>query len=117
MRLTASRSHYSAFVESARLALGIDSVQRVGSVGLKVGLIARGDCDLYLATTISKEWDICAPHMLLIEAGGTLTNLCGDSLIYNKPDVVECKGLIGSNGRVHEGIVESLAPLLDQADW
>lgn len=114
MCLAASRSHYSRFVEAARQSLGIGLVNRLGSVGLKVGLVARGVCDLYLATTVSKEWDICAPHALLIEAGGVLTNLCGEPLVYNKPDVAECLGLAASNGLAHDRIVDALAPLLDR---
>jgi 3'(2'), 5'-bisphosphate nucleotidase len=116
MCMVASRSHYSPFVERARQALGITTVNRVGSVGLKVGLLARGVCDLYLATTVVKEWDLCAPHALLLEAGGVLTNLCGEPLVYNKADVSECRGLIGSNGLAHELIVETLVPLLEQGD-
>lgn len=116
MCLVASRSHYSPLVEDARRALGIKKVNRVGSVGLKVGLVARAVCDLYLATTVSKEWDLCAPHALLLEAGGVLTNLCGEPLVYNKPDVIECQGLIGSNGLAHAQIVETLAPLRHQAE-
>ena len=116
MCLVASRSHYSAFVEAARLKLGIESVQRIGSVGLKVGRLARGECDLYLATTVAKEWDLCAPHAVLQEAGGALTDLCGRALVYNKRDIVGCRGLVGSNGLVHDQIVETLAPLVDGAE-
>jgi 3'-phosphoadenosine 5'-phosphosulfate (PAPS) 3'-phosphatase len=117
MCLVASRSHYSDFVEAARQALGIEAVRRVGSVGLKVGLLARGACDLYLATTVCKEWDLCAPHALLIEAGGRLTNLDGQALVYNKPDVSECRGLVGSNGLAHDEILEVVISLLDTAAW
>lgn len=117
MCLVASRSHYSEFVDVARQALGIESVSRVGSVGVKVGLVARSVSDLYLATTVSKEWDLCAPHAVLLEAGGVLTNLCGEPLVYNKPDVIECTGLIASNGLAHTQIVEALAPFLNQAEW
>jgi 3'(2'), 5'-bisphosphate nucleotidase len=113
MCLVASRSHYSPFIEAARKLLGIESVNRLGSVGLKVGLVASGACDLYLATTVRKEWDVCAPHALLLEAGGEFTNLCGEPLVYNKPDVVECTGLVASNGLAHAQIVRALAPLLD----
>jgi 3'(2'), 5'-bisphosphate nucleotidase len=116
MCLVASRSHYSAFIEAARQALGIREVSRMGSVGLKVGLLAQGACDLYLATTVAKEWDICAPHALLLEAGGVLTNLCGEPPLYNNAEVAECRGLIASNGRVHAQIVEILAPLLEQVE-
>lgn len=116
MCLVASRSHYSGFIEEARQALGIRAVTQMGSVGLKVGWVARGECDLYLATNIAKEWDICAPHALLLEAGGRLTNLCGEPIVYNKSDLAECRGLIGSNGLAHDRIAEILAPLLDGAE-
>ena len=116
MCLVASRSHYSAFIEAARQALGIREVSRMGSVGLKVGLLAQGACDLYLATTVAKEWDICAPHALILEAGGVLTNLCGEPLTYNKAEVAECRGLIGSNGRAHAQIVQIIEPLLEEKE-
>nr|NIV32391.1 3'(2'),5'-bisphosphate nucleotidase CysQ [Anaerolineae bacterium] len=113
MCLAASRSHYSAFVRAARRELGIGEVRRVGSVGLKVGLLARGACDLYLATTVAKEWDLCAPHAVLEEAGGTLTNLCGERPVYNQPKIAECRGVIASNGLIHARLVEFLTPLVE----
>lgn len=116
MCLVASRSHYSGLVDAARQAFGIRNVTRMGSVGLKVGMVARGLCDLYLATNVAKEWDLCAPHALLLEAGGVLTNLCGEAMVYNKEEVAECRGLIGSNGLAHDRIVGTLAPLLDRAE-
>jgi len=58
MCLVISRSHDSDLIEAARQALGIGSVKRVGSVGLKVGLVARGACDLYLAL-----YDECEPRL------------------------------------------------------
>ncbi|HNS50879.1 MAG TPA: 3'(2'),5'-bisphosphate nucleotidase CysQ [Anaerolineae bacterium] len=108
MRLVVSRSHASPFVEAARRALGIIQANRAGSVGIKVSLVAQGAYDLYLATTISKEWDFCAPHALLAEAGGTMTDLCGTELAYNKADVSLCTGLVASNGRAHAEIVDAL---------
>jgi 3'(2'), 5'-bisphosphate nucleotidase len=114
MCLTASRSHYSRVVERARQSLGIQTVERLGSVGLKVGLVAQGACDLYIATTISKEWDLCAPHALLEEAGGVLTSLCGDAIRYNKPEVTLCDGLVASNGRAHAQILDAIRPLVER---
>jgi len=116
MCLVASRSHYSPFIEAARLALGIATVDRRGSVGLKVGLVARGECDLYLATTVCKEWDLCAPHAILLEAGGVLTNLCGEPILYNRHQVAACRGLIASNGQAHDRIVEVLQPLRPEVE-
>ncbi len=114
MCMVASRSHYSQLVESARQALGVAKVKHVGSVGLKAGFLAQGACDLYVATTVAKEWDMCAPHALLLEAGGNLTNLCGERPVYNQPEVAECRGLIGSNGRIHARLVAVVAALMDE---
>jgi len=112
MSLVVSRSHSSPFIERAREALGIAHAHRAGSVGIKVSMVAQGAFDLYLATTIAKEWDFCAPHVLLEEAGGALTDLCGTELTYNKADVALCSGLIASNGLAHTEIVETLLGLL-----
>lgn len=117
MCLVASRAHYSSFIRAARQALGIERVQRAGSVGVKVGLLARGECDLYLSTTACKEWDLCAPHAVLLEAGGAFTNLLGQELVYNQPEIMECHGLMASNGQAHAEILETLAPIRDDIDW
>jgi len=113
MCMAASRSHYSGLVESARQVLGVGTVHHAGSVGLKAGFLAQGICDLYIATTVAKEWDVCAPHALLLEAGGTLTNLCGERPVYNQAEVAECRGLIGSNGQIHARLVEVVSALVE----
>ncbi|MBN1660147.1 MAG: 3'(2'),5'-bisphosphate nucleotidase CysQ [Anaerolineae bacterium] len=115
MCLVASRSHYTDLIERARRALDISSTRRAGSVGVKVGLLARGDCDLYLGTTVCKEWDVCAPHAVLREAGGMLTGLRGEAITYNKPEIGACPGLVGSNGHAHQQVLDVLAPLLERA--
>ncbi|MEJ2209188.1 MAG: 3'(2'),5'-bisphosphate nucleotidase CysQ [Anaerolineae bacterium] len=117
MCLVASRSHFSTFIQAAQHALGIERVQKAGGVGVKIGLLARGACDLYLATKVCKEWDLCAPHAVLQEAGGTFTNLFGQPLTYNRAGVQECHGLAASNGQAHGRILEALAPLRDGMDW
>ncbi len=117
MCLVASRAHYSPFIRDARQELGIEQVQQAGSVGVKVGLLAQGRCDLYLSTNVCKEWDLCAPHALLLEAGGIFTNLYGQILLYNQPGTSECRGLVASNGRAHAKILKTLAPLRDRIEW
>ena len=117
MCLVASRSHFSPFIQAAQRALSIERVQQAGSVGVKIGRLARGACDLYLTTNVCKEWDLCAPHAVLQEAGGTFTTLLGEPLIYNRAGVQECHGLAASNGQAHDRIIEVLAPLRDGMDW
>lgn len=112
IRLVASKSHRSTTMDKVKSTLGIDDELNVGSVGLKLGIIARGDRDLYVnPSSKCKAWDTCAPAALLYEAGGTLTDIHGDPLRYRDPDIAHRRGLLASNGRVHDAVVEKLAPL------
>jgi len=113
MRLAASRSHRSPRMNKVVQQFGFrEEVQR-GSVGIKIGLLVEQQCDVYIhLSPRTKEWDTCAPQLILTDAGGRLTDLCGQPLNYNVPDVNNRNGLVASNGASHELIIETLAPLL-----
>jgi 3'(2'), 5'-bisphosphate nucleotidase len=113
MRLAASRSHRSPRMNKVVQRFGFrEEVQR-GSVGIKVGLLVEEQCDLYIHLSgRTKQWDTCAPQLVLTEAGGRLTDLFGRPLNYNVPDVNNRNGLVASNGVSHDSIIETLAPLL-----
>jgi len=115
MRLAASRSHRSPRMNSVVMQLGFrDEVQR-GSVGIKIGLIIEQQCDVYIhLSSRTKQWDTCAPQVILTEAGGRITDLFGYPLNYNVPDVQNRNGLVASNSVSHDQIIETLAPLLDE---
>ena len=113
MRLAASRSHRSPRMNKVVQRFNFrEEVQR-GSVGIKIGLLVEQQCDVYIhLSPRTKQWDTCAPQLVLTEAGGQLTDLFGQPLNYNVPDVNNRNGLVASNGVAHELIVETLAPLL-----
>jgi len=115
MRLAASRSHRSPRMSKVVTRLGFqDEVQR-GSVGIKVGLLVEQQCDVYIhLSPRTKQWDTCAPEVILTEAGGRITDLFGYPLNYNVPDVQNRNGLVASNGISHDQIIETLAPLLNE---
>ncbi|HWF89101.1 MAG TPA: 3'(2'),5'-bisphosphate nucleotidase CysQ [Pyrinomonadaceae bacterium] len=115
MRLAASRSHRSPRMSKVVTRLGFhDEVQR-GSVGIKIGLIIEQQCDVYIhLSSRTKQWDTCAPEVILTEAGGRITDLFGYPLNYNVPDVQNRNGLVASNAASHNRIIERLAPLLDE---
>ena len=49
-----------------------------------MGLIVEQQCDLYVhLSPRTKQWDTCAPEIILTEAGGRLTDLFGRPLKYN----------------------------------
>jgi 3'(2'), 5'-bisphosphate nucleotidase len=91
--------------------LGIGDEQNVGSVGVKLCLIAAGVRDLYVNPQAkTKAWDTCAPEAILARAGGRLTDLRGAAIEY-AGDLMHRRGLVASNGRVHDEVVQKLAPL------
>jgi len=113
MRLAASRNHRSPRMDAVVRALGVTEEIRRGSVGIKTGLIAERQCDLYVhLSPRTKQWDSCAPEAILREAGGLLTDLWGEPLLYNTADVQNRNGLVAANRTAHPLIIERLAPLL-----
>jgi 3'(2'), 5'-bisphosphate nucleotidase len=110
-RLVASRSHRSPDLDRVKERLGIDDEQNIGSVGVKLCLIAAGLRDLYVNPQAkTKAWDTCAPEAILVRAGGRLTDLLGGPIEY-RGDLAHHRGLVASNGRVHDEVVQKLAPL------
>ena len=115
MRLAASRSHRSPRMDIVVEAFGFKEEVRRGSVGIKVGLIVEQQCDLYIhLSPRTKQWDTCAPEIILHEAGGTITDLFGQPLRYNEAEVQNRNGVVASNGTSHTQIIDSLGPLLRQ---
>ena len=115
MRLAASRSHRSPRMDKVVNAIKVKEEVRRGSVGIKVGLIIEQQCDLYVhLSPRTKQWDTCAPEVILTEAGGRLTDLFDRPLRYNSLEVQNLNGIIASNGVAHDQIVSTLAPLLNE---
>lgn len=113
MRLAASRSHRSPRMDRLVKSFGVKDEIRRGSVGIKIGLIIEQQSDLYVhLSSRTKQWDTCAPEVILTEGGGRLTDLFGQPLHYNSPDVQNRNGLVASNGISHEAIIQALVPLL-----
>lgn len=113
MRLAASRSHRSMRMDRVVRALGIADEVRRNSVGIKIGLIVERQCDVYIHLSLgTKQWDTCAPEAIVREAGGEMTDLWGEPLRYNSPDVMNRNGLVASNGVSHQSIINQLSPLL-----
>ena len=60
-------------------------VRALGSIAWKLALVAGGS----LAATVSRgpkhEWDVCAGAVLVLEAGGCITDCYGEPLRFNRP--------------------------------
>ncbi len=111
VRLVASASHRTAAIDQVKSTLGIADEMNVGSVGVKLCLIALGVRDLYVNPTAkTKVWDTCAPEAILNGAGGRLSDLFGAPVDYVR-ELGQPRGLVASNGRVHDEVVGKLAPM------
>jgi 3'(2'), 5'-bisphosphate nucleotidase len=118
MVLVSSRSHRKQIVDEIRRTLRITSERRTGSVGLKVGQIARQLADIYIHPSPGcKEWDICAPEAVLRAAGGTMTDCWGNELVYNKRDVRAHNGVVASNSTLHSRIIDSVTQIVEEAGF
>jgi 3'(2'), 5'-bisphosphate nucleotidase len=112
IRMVASKSHRTPTIDRVRQELGIADELNVGSVGLKLGLIAAGERDLYVNPSgHSKLWDACGPEAILVAAGGRLSDAHGDPLDYRGRELGNLRGLIASNGVLHDLVVQRLAAL------
>ncbi|MGZ3425544.1 MAG: 3'(2'),5'-bisphosphate nucleotidase CysQ family protein [Polyangia bacterium] len=112
IRMVASKSHRTETIDRVRAELGISDELNVGSVGLKLGLIAEGVRDLYVNPAgHSKLWDACGPEAILVEAGGRLSDLRGEHIDYRGAELGNTRGLIASNGVLHDEVVRRLATL------
>jgi 3'(2'), 5'-bisphosphate nucleotidase len=115
MLLASSRSHRSPRMERVVNLFGFKNEVRRGSVGVKVGLITEQQADIYLHLSPStKQWDTCAPEIILHEAGGRLTDLFGEPLRYNGVRIDNRNGIVATNGPAHEMVIEKLQPLLQE---
>jgi len=79
----------------------IETVPRVPSLALRLARVATGALDATFTAPDSHDWDLAAADLLVHEAGGALTTLAGDSLIYNRPDPVH-GALVAAGGARHK---------------
>jgi 3'(2'), 5'-bisphosphate nucleotidase len=86
----------------------------------KYGVVARGQADIYLRAPNSRTpdyreniWDHAAGALVVEEAGGKVTDVYGEPLDWTTGRRLERnRGVLATNGRLHEAVVDALAPLL-----
>jgi len=66
----------------------VAELRPVGSVAFKLALVAAARGDVWLSMAPKSEWDVCAGHLLVREAGGVFSDLAGAERDYNRSDVL-----------------------------
>ena len=86
-RVVGSRNHLSQATLDYLAPLGEVELVSMGS-SLKFCIIAEGGAELYPRLAPTCEWDTAAAQAVLEGAGGSVTQLDGTALAYNKPDIL-----------------------------
>ena len=79
-----------------------NDVRRFGACALEICYLAAGQCDLFFEYRVM-PWDYAAAYLIFTEAGGTLTDLNGGKLYFNRPTM-----LIGGNTPENHNILSSI---------
>jgi myo-inositol-1(or 4)-monophosphatase len=87
-------------------ASGIVAMPRVHSLALRLARVAHGELDAAVAGGSGHDWDLAAADLLVHEAGGMMTALDGQPLIYNRPDPVH--GMLIAAGRERHAALAEL---------
>lgn len=112
-RAVSSRSHRSPALEQALATLGPGSVVALGSAGLKGVEIATGTADVYMGPgNVGKRWDACAVDAIVTAAGGKFSDGGGEPFDYRAPNLTNERGLIATNGLLHDAVVAALNPFM-----
>jgi 3'(2'), 5'-bisphosphate nucleotidase len=108
---TLTQSHSKSAGQSSRpvQVLAPKVVKETYSAGLKMALVARGDADLYVNSYPQfHDWDICAGQVLVEEAGGKVTGLKGEPIVYGSEGAWQRNGMLASNGILHAPALAAL---------
>ncbi|HUI96338.1 MAG TPA: 3'(2'),5'-bisphosphate nucleotidase CysQ [Xanthobacteraceae bacterium] len=91
----------------ARLAdaASVVAEPKVHSLALRIARVAQGRLDIALVGPDGHDWDLAAADLLVHEAGGALTTLGGEALLYNRPRLTHGALLAAGSAR-HRALLE-----------
>ncbi|DAB40445.1 MAG TPA: inositol monophosphatase [Sulfurovum sp. UBA12169] len=85
----------------AKLLPRIRDIRRLGAASLDLCYLAQGKVDAFYEIDL-KPWDVAGGILILLEAGGKVTDAC------NEPFAFDGKSIVASNGKVHAALLEHL---------
>jgi 3'(2'), 5'-bisphosphate nucleotidase len=104
VRVVMSRSHGSGEESLERFTGGAPCEFVSMGSSLKFCLVAEGSADIYPRTGPTMEWDTAAAQCVVEQAGGTVKDLDGNAMVYNKPVLLN-PGFVASRSKM-PGVAE-----------
>ncbi len=89
--------------------LGPAAVFETYSAGIKLAVVARGEADVYVNSYPEfHDWDVCAGEVLVIEAGGVVSEFDGGTVRYGQRGAKRKGGLVACGPKLHAEVVARL---------
>ena len=119
MTIVTSKNHRNKKLNDLIEKINFKKTIVMGSIGCKVASIIRGDSDIYIALSLPgksapKDWDFAAPEAILKAAGGCITNIDNEDLVYGSTDLKHSGIIIASNSKSnHKKICSQLKEIIE----
>ena len=119
MTIVTSKNHRNQKLKNLIEKINFKKTIVMGSIGCKIASIIRGESDIYIALSLPgksapKDWDFAAPEAILRAAGGYITNVENDDLVYSRADLKHPGIIIASNNkRNHKRICSQIKEIIE----
>ena len=120
MTIVTSKNHRNEKLKDLIEKINFKKTILMGSICCKVASIIRGDSDIYISLSLPgksapKDWDFAAPEAILKAAGGTITNIDNEDLVYGRTDLKHSGIIIASNNREnHKRICSQIKEIIER---
>lgn len=98
----AGPQHYLERIIKA--APGAIALPKIHSLALRLARVAGGQIDAAFASVNARDWDLAAADLLVHEAGGAMTGVSGEPLVYNLHNPVH-GALIAAGRARHDTLI------------
>ena len=107
MTLVTSKNHRNTTLRNLIQKIHFKEVIIMGSIGCKIASILRGQSDIYICLSMPegsspKDWDFSAPEAILKTAGGAITNIYNEELVYGASNFQQGGIIVASNNRINQ---------------
>ncbi len=118
LRLVVSRSHRPKGTDELVRRLGVRGETPSGSVGLKIGHIAEQNADFYVHLSgHASRWDSCGPEAIIVAAGGRLTDLFGERIVYDGRELLNRRGLFACNAAAFDAVLPTVLAIASESGF
>ena len=120
MTVVTSKNHRNEKLKNLIKNIKFKKIIVMGSIGCKVASILRGESDIYISLSLPgksapKDWDFAAPEAILKAAGGAITNIDNEDLIYGTTALEHPGIIIASNSKQnHKKICSQIKEIIQK---